>query len=212
MKSKYLFITVGMVGAANEDVKQEFIQVERSRKKKELLQILQSHPNDKVIVFTQTKATADIISAYLTSMGVQCTSIHGDRHQAQREEALQQFKRGIRRCLVASPVGERGLDLPKVSLVVNYDMPNELDEYIHRIGRTGRIGNTGRAISFFDPDRDTKLINDLTRALKQAQQEVPDFFGGCQSSNYGMAESFDKENTMNNAPEPVSGGGDEEAW
>jgi probable ATP-dependent RNA helicase DDX4 len=217
MKPDYLFITVGMVGAANEDVKQEFIQVERAKKKRELLQILQNNPDDKVIVFTQTKATADIISSYLTSMGVQCTSIHGDRHQSQREEALSQFKRGLRRCLVASPVGERGLDLPKVSMVINYDMPNELDEYIHRIGRTGRIGNTGRAISFFDPDRDTKLINDLTRALKQAQQEVPDFFSGGfgQSANYGMAESFDKENSsMQNGPEPVSGGdaGVDDEW
>lgn len=178
MKSNYLFITVGMVGAANEDVKQEFLRVERPEKKRELKKILLGlGPEDRVIVFTQTKATADVISGFLSSSNIPCTSIHGDRHQSQREQALADFKRGTKKCLVASPVGERGLDLPKVSMVINYDMPNELDEYIHRIGRTGRIGNTGRAISFFDPERDTKLINELTRALKQAQQEVPDFFG-----------------------------------
>lgn len=212
MKPQYLFITVGMVGAANEDVKQEFIQVERSLKKKEVLRILNENPDDKVIIFSQTKATADILAGFLGSMGQQCTTIHGDRHQSQREEALNHFKRGIRRCLVASPVGERGLDLPKVSLVINYDMPNSVDEYIHRIGRTGRIGNTGRAISFYDPQRDSKIIDDLTRALKHAQQEVPDFFanggfGG--SSGFGATDDSFKENTdMSNGAAPA----EEEAW
>lgn len=177
MKSNYVFITVGMVGAANEDVKQEFLLVERSEKKRELKKVLNSlNEDDRVIIFTQTKATADVLASFLSASNIDSTSIHGDRHQSQRELALSQFKRGIKKCLVASPVGERGLDLPKVSMVINYEMPNQLDEYIHRIGRTGRIGNTGRAISFFDPDRDTGLIQDLTRALRHAQQEVPDFF------------------------------------
>lgn len=210
MKPTYLFITVGMVGAANEDIKQEFIQVERSDKKREILRILNENPDDRVIVFTQTKATADILAGYLGSKGQQCTSIHGDRHQSQREEALNHFKRGLRRCLVASPVGERGLDLPKVSLVINYDLPNGLDEYIHRIGRTGRIGNTGRAISFFDPDRDNKLISDLTRALKHAQQAVPDFFG---SANGGFADrdEYKENNDFANISAPASDAC-EEAW
>lgn len=198
MKPNYLFITVGMVGAANEDVQQRFIQVERSQKKRELKKILTDlDPSEKVIVFTQTKATADVISTFLTTGGIQCTSIHGDRHQSQREQALSEFKRGTKRVLVASPVGERGLDLPKVSMVINYDMPNELDEYVHRIGRTGRIGNTGKAISFFDPERDRRLIDDLTKALKQAQQEVPDFFSNNVdfSSGYGgFGDNTNKEN------------------
>lgn len=189
MKPNYLFITVGMVGAANEDVKQEFLQVERSQKKRELKKILLGlSSEDRVIVFTQTKSTADVISSFLSTSGIPCTSIHGDRHQSQREQAMNEFKRGAKKCLVASPVGERGLDLPKVSMVINYDMPNGLDEYVHRIGRTGRIGNTGRAISFFDPERDARLISDLTAALKQAQQEVPDFFSGC--NNGGGAGGF----------------------
>lgn len=196
MKPDYLFITVGMVGAANEDVKQEFLRLERSEKKRELKKILLSlSPEDRVIVFTQTKATADVISGFLSSSGIPCTSIHGDRHQYQREQALAEFKRGTKRCLVASPVGERGLDLPKVSMVINYEMPNELDEYIHRIGRTGRIGNLGRAISFFDPDRDTKLINELTRALKQAQQPVPDFFSMSCGDSYQNNDQMPNNNT-----------------
>lgn len=177
MKRDYVYITVGLVGAANEDVKQEFVQVTRTEKKRELKRILQAmSPEDKVIVFTSTKATADVISGYLTNQGIECTSIHGDRLQSQREQALSEFKRGTKRCLVSSPVGERGLDLPKVSVVINYDLPNELDEYVHRIGRTGRIGNTGRAISFYDPERDTKLAGELIAALKHSQQEIPEFF------------------------------------
>ena len=216
LKSNYLFITVGLLGAANEDVKQSFIRVERPEKKRELKKILQAlEPQDKVIVFTQTKATADIIAAFLSASGIECTSIHGDRHQSQREQALHEFKRGIKKCLVASPVGERGLDLPKVSVVINYDMPERLDEYVHRIGRTGRIGNTGRAISFFDPDRDMNLINDLTKALQHAQQEVPDFFGNNGDinggSNFNGAGDFSgaQNNAFGESSMPAQ---EEEVW
>lgn len=206
MKPNYVFITVGMVGAANEDVKQEFIRVERSEKKRELKKILESlGPEDRVIVFTQTKATADFVSGFLSAQGIDATSIHGDRLQSQREQALNQFKRGIKKCLVASPVGERGLDLPKVSMVINYEMPSGLDEYVHRIGRTGRIGNTGRAISFFDPDRDSTIIEDLKRALIQAQQDVPSFFANSGLDYEANNENVDNSNTMdmNNGSAPV---------
>lgn len=195
MKPNYLFITVGMVGAANEDVKQEFRRVERSEKKRELKKILQSlGPEDKVIVFTQTKATADVLSGFLSAQAIEATSIHGDRLQEQREQALREFKRGTKKCLVASPVGERGLDLPKVSMVINYDLPSALDEYIHRIGRTGRIGNTGKAISFFDPERDNNLINDLKKALIHAQQDIPAFFNGSGYEAETNNENFDAGN------------------
>lgn len=213
MKPDYIFITVGIVGAANEDVKQEFLRVERPEKKRELKKILLGlGPEDRVIVFTQTKATADVLSGFLSSSGIMCTSIHGDRHQSQREQALFEFKRGTKKVLVASPVGERGLDLPKVSMVINYDMPNELDEYIHRIGRTGRIGNTGRAISFFDPDRDTRLINDLKKSLEQAQQQVPDFF---KNTSYTMLDDIGgggADDVTVNSASIANGDEEEEVW
>ncbi|KAG9509214.1 putative ATP-dependent RNA helicase DDX4, partial [Fragariocoptes setiger] len=211
MKRDYVFITVGMVGAANEDVKQEFVQVTRSDKKRELKKILQSLSHeDKVIVFTQTKATADVISGYLTAQGIECTSIHGDRHQSQREQALAEFKRGTKRCLVASPVGERGLDLPKVSVVINYDLPNHLDEYIHRIGRTGRIGNTGRAVSFFDPERDQSMVDQLKSALKLAQQPIPEFLEGGRpvGASYGGNSDGNSYSRGNSDPAPI----EEEVW
>lgn len=211
MKNDYLFITVGLVGAANEDVKQEFIKLERNEKKKELKKILSNlSSEDRVIVFTQTKATADVIAGFLSTTGVSSTSIHGDRLQSQREQALADFKRGHKQVLVASPVGERGLDLPKVSIVINYDMPNDVDEYIHRIGRTGRIGNTGRAISFFDAERDRTLVESLVKTLQQAQQSVPDFFSG--NDDFGDGQGNMATGFEDVPPPQPSSGGAEESW
>lgn len=215
MKDDYLFLTIGLVGAANEDIKQEFLRVTRPEKKRELKKILNSlSQDDKAIVFAQTKATADILSGYLSGSGIECTSIHGDRHQFQREQAISEFKRGTKKCLVASPVGERGLDLPKVTMVINYDLPNELDEYIHRIGRTGRIGNTGRAISFFDPERDMRLVNELTRVLRQAQQPIPDFFSNTSfnpDGDQGSNENQEFGGATNSVP-AVADAGEDEEW
>lgn len=78
------------------------------------------------------------------------TSIHGDRHQSQREEAVRDFVKGRMSILVATAVAARGLDIPNVNHVINYDLPNTVEEYVHRIGRTGRVGNAGKATSFYD--------------------------------------------------------------
>ena len=171
-----MFLAVGRVGAANEDIRQEFLQVCRKDKKRELKQMLQQvPPEEKTIVFTQTKATADFLAAFFSSLNLESTSIHGDRHQSQREEAISLFRRGKKRFLISSPVGNRGLDLPKVGLVINYDLPENIDEYVHRIGRTGRAGHTGKAISFYDAERDKEILPDLLRILKDAKQEIPDW-------------------------------------
>lgn len=82
------------------------------------------------------------------------------------------------RFLISSPVGNRGLDLPKVALVINYDLPMNIDEYVHRIGRTGRAGHTGRAISFYDESRDSELLPELIKILTEAKQEIPDWMTG----------------------------------
>ena len=114
------------------------------------------------------------------------TSMHGDRMQREREEALRHFKIGYCNILVATNVAGRGLDIPLVAHVVNYDLPEEITEYVHRIGRTGRIGNEGRSTSFFDPSRDGPLSGDLLRVLRDAQQQVPPFLEREASANaYG---------------------------
>lgn len=90
-----------------------------------------------------------------------------DRLQKEREEALEDFKRGSSNVLVATSVAARGLDIPEVMHVVNYDLPSSIDEYVHRIGRTGRCGNLGKATSFFSADTDLPLAASLVRILKE---------------------------------------------
>lgn len=112
------------------------------------------------------------------------TSIHGDRLQRQREEALHDFKSGRMKVLIATSVAARGLDIKNVRHVINYDLPQTIDEYVHRIGRTGRVGNNGHATTFFDPDVDTALGKDLVKILQLAGQSVPEFLSIYENTNH----------------------------
>ena len=125
--------------------------MEKFSKRDKLKEILTEVGTDRTLVFVATKKNADFLATFLSGEGFPTTSIHGDRLQRERETALRDFKTGKFPILVATAVAARGLDIKGVAHVVNFDMPNEIDEYVHRIGRTGRVGNTGRATSFFDP-------------------------------------------------------------
>jgi len=175
-----LFLQVGLVGGACTDVKQSFYQATKFEKRDQLLKILQDptrNPRERTLVFVKTKRNADFLATYLSEEGLPTTSIHGDRLQREREEALDDFKRGKMPILVATAVAARGLDIKDVMHVVNYDMPDEVEEYVHRIGRTGRVGNTGRATSFFDYHEDGAIARPLVRVLTDAGQMVPDWLG-----------------------------------
>ena len=126
-------------------------QVEKFSKREKLLELLKEVGTEKTLVFVETKRNADFLASALSSEGFPTTSIHGDRLQRERETALSDFKNGTCPVLVATAVAARGLDIKGVAHVVNYDMPKDIDEYVHRIGRTGRVGNTGKATTFFDP-------------------------------------------------------------
>ena len=128
-----------------------FFQVEKFSKREKLLELLKEVGTEKTLVFVETKRNADFLASALSSEGFPTTSIHGDRLQRERETALSDFKNGTCPVLVATAVAARGLDIKGVAHVVNYDMPKDIDEYVHRIGRTGRVGNTGKATTFFDP-------------------------------------------------------------
>jgi len=173
----YLFLTIGIVGGASKDVTQTVFEVEKFSKREKLLDILREVGTDRTLVFVETKRNADFLASALSSEGFPTTSIHGDRLQREREEALSDFKNGSKPILVATAVAARGLDIKGVAHVVNYDMPKDIDEYVHRIGRTGRVGNTGKATTFFDPGHDSGVAGDLTKILSDAGQEVPDFLG-----------------------------------
>ncbi|XP_045908981.1 probable ATP-dependent RNA helicase DDX4 [Micropterus dolomieu] len=173
LKPDYLFLAVGVVGGACSDVEQTFVQVTKFSKREKLLDLLKTTGTERTMVFVETKRQADFIATYLCQEKVPTTSIHGDREQREREQALMDFRSGKCPVLVATSVAARGLDIPDVQHVVNFDLPNNIDEYVHRIGRTGRCGNTGRAVSFYDPEADGQLARSLVTVLSKAQQEVP---------------------------------------
>ncbi|CAL4066634.1 unnamed protein product, partial [Meganyctiphanes norvegica] len=173
----YVFIVVGMVGAANTDVHQTVIEVEGCKKRQTLVNhiqdILKMSEDEKILVFVERKKIADFLASFLcTNNKLRVTSIHGDRFQSQREEALATFRSGLYNILIATAVAARGLDIRGIGYVINYDLPKEIDEYVHRIGRTGRVGNLGRAISFFDDSSDGPIAKDLVKILSDPQ-DVP---------------------------------------
>jgi len=124
------------------------------------------------LIFVETKRMADSLSDFLINQGFPATSIHGDRTQREREKALEMFRTGRCPILVATAVAARGLDIPNVTHVVNYDLPTDIDDYVHRIGRTGRAGNTGISTAFFNRGN-RGVVRDLIDLLKEANQEVP---------------------------------------
>ncbi|KAF0290097.1 ATP-dependent RNA helicase bel [Amphibalanus amphitrite] len=127
------------------------------------------------LIFVETKRGADNLEEYLYRYaGYPVTSIHGDRSQAERELALKNFRNGRCPILVATAVAARGLDIPHVKHVINFDMPSDIEEYVHRIGRTGRMGNVGLATSFFN-ENNRNLVRDLMELLTETKQTVPDW-------------------------------------
>ncbi|XP_060922841.1 probable ATP-dependent RNA helicase DDX4 [Limanda limanda] len=173
LRPDYLFLAVGVVGGACTDVEQTFIEVTKFAKRDQLFDLLKATGTERTLVFVETKRQADFIAAYLCQEQIPTTSIHGDREQREREMALSDFRSGTCPVLVATSVAARGLDIPDVQHVVNYDLPSNVDEYVHRIGRTGRCGNTGKAVAFFDPGVDGQLARSLVTILSKAQQVVP---------------------------------------
>jgi len=186
----YLFLAVGIVGGASSDVEQTFLKLGKFEKREKLLEILKEVGTNRTLVFVETKKNADFLAAFLSEEGLPTTSIHGDRLQREREEALNDFKTGRMPILVATAVAARGLDIKDVAHVVNFDMPKDVDEYVHRIGRTGRVGNKGKATSFYDPEHDTDVGGAVVKILSECQQEVPDFLtdagaGGMSGGGFG---------------------------
>ncbi|XP_068858248.1 probable ATP-dependent RNA helicase DDX4 isoform X2 [Aphelocoma coerulescens] len=173
LKTDFLFVVVGHVGGACSDVQQSILQVSQYLKRDKLIEILHSIGNERTLVFVDTKKKADFIACFLCQENIPATSIHGDREQREREIALRDFRSGKCPVLVATSVAGRGLDIESVQHVINFDLPSTIEEYVHRIGRTGRCGNIGKAVGFFDNNSDGHLAQPLIKVLSDAQQEVP---------------------------------------
>ena len=170
----YIFLSVGRVGSTSENITQKIEYVEVVDKRSVLLDILHTHGAGLSLIFVETKRMADSLSDFLINQGFPATSIHGDRTQRERERALEMFRTGRCPILVATAVAARGLDIPNVKHVVNYDLPTDIDDYVHRIGRTGRAGNTGISTAFFNRGN-RGIVRDLIDLLKEANQEIPSF-------------------------------------
>ncbi|KAJ3167387.1 DEAD-box ATP-dependent RNA helicase [Geranomyces variabilis] len=180
----YIYLTVGRVGSTSENITQRVEYVEEDDKRSVLLDLLYSDSTaggkaNLTLVFVETKRNADMLCNFLLSNNFPATSIHGDRTQREREQALLSFRSARTPVLVATAVAARGLDIPNVGHVINFDLPSDIDDYVHRIGRTGRAGNTGRATAFFNLHRDKGVVKELLEILQEAHQDVPDWLDAC---------------------------------
>lgn len=172
-------VAVAPVASTAETVDQAVIMTRGERKPALLSHVLggflADQPEDRAIVFTRTKHGADKVVKFLARAGIDANAIHGNKSQPQRERALEAFKSGATPILIATDIAARGIDVDGVGLVVNYDLPNIPESYVHRIGRTGRAGATGRAIAFCTPEENAFLadIEKLTRR-KVPRMDEPD--------------------------------------
>lgn len=145
-------------------------------KKGLLLKLLQQTDAESVLIFTRTKYRAKGLDKYLANKGFKVTSLHGNRSQGQRKSALSGFKKGAYQIMVATDIAARGLDIDRISHVINFDMPDTADAYIHRIGRTGRATRSGEAFTFITPD-DQAMVRKIERIMKQnlERKTLPEF-------------------------------------
>lgn len=169
---KPVTVNVGRAGAANLDVIQEVEYVKQEVKLVYLLECLQKTP-PPVLVFCENKADVDDIHEYLLLKGVEAVAIHGGKDQEEREYAISSFKASKKDVLVATDVASKGLDFPDIQHVINYDMPAEIENYVHRIGRTGRCGKTGIATTFINKNQSETTLLDLKHLLQEAKQRIP---------------------------------------
>ncbi len=149
-----------------EAVDQKAISIERTRKSELLAHLIKDNQWFQVLVFTRTKHGANRLAEYLGKHGVTALAIHGNKSQNARTRALADFKRGDLQALVATDIAARGLDIEQLPHVVNFDLPNVPEDYVHRIGRTGRAGATGEAISLVSRDEEA-LLRDIERLIKR---------------------------------------------
>ena len=135
--------------------------------------LLQERPNDSVLVFSRTKHGANKIVKKLSQADIRSAAIHGNKSQTARQKALGDFKDGKLRILIATDIAARGIDVEELSLVVNYDLPNVSETYVHRIGRTGRASASGIALSFCDKE-ERPYLRDIENLIRQEVPRMPE--------------------------------------
>ena len=156
-----------------EKIDQSLYYVDKANKKRLLLKLLQKNRVQNALVFTRTKSNANRLTKYLNENGVTTGVIHGNKSQNARQQALLQFKEGKSRVLVATDIAARGIDVQELSHVFNFDIPNEAEVYVHRIGRTGRAGRQGCAIAFSDCN-EAEYVKNIEKLIRMHIPVVED--------------------------------------
>lgn len=173
---EYYQVTVGSQDlTGNKDVTQIIEVCQDPDKYRSLLRYLRENltPKDRVLVFVETKKGCDMLTRSLRMDGFQARAMHGDKSQQERDWALGEFKNCQSTLLCATDVAARGLDVDDIKMVVNFDMPNNMEDYVHRIGRTGRAGKKGTAVSFFVGEKNGRMAKELMDILKRTDQNIP---------------------------------------
>ena len=167
--NNYVFLTIGRVGGAASDIDQRVLYVQDHDKDACLLEELDKWKDGRILIFVETRKKASELYLFLLNKHYRVAVIHGDRSQEDRETALNDFKRNTVQILVATDIGARGLDIPDVSVVINVDASKTIDDYVHRIGRTGRAGNTGVAVTFLN-EKNRFVAKDIFFILKETSK------------------------------------------
>ncbi|CAD5223847.1 unnamed protein product [Bursaphelenchus okinawaensis] len=199
-----VFLNVGSLElSANHNITQYVEVVQEYSKPQRLFQVLTQiaqEKENKTLIFTQTKRKADDLTSAMRRDGWPALCIHGDKSQGERDWVMSEFKTGNAPILLATDVASRGLDVSDIKFVINYDYPNNSEDYVHRIGRTGRRDNKGTAYTFFT-QTDAPKAKDLIKVLEEASQNVPDELREMGSGGGSFKSSFGRR------PGPPSGGG-----
>lgn len=161
-----IHISVSPVSSAAPLVEQHIYYVSKENKRSLLKYVLENEKVDRALVFTRTKRGADRVSKDLNKNGINSEAIHGDKSQRAREKALKGFKNKTIRVLVATDIASRGIDVENLSHVINYEIPEQAETYVHRIGRTGRAGLSGKALSFCT-NEELSYMKDINKLIKE---------------------------------------------
>lgn len=164
-------VEVAPVSSVVDTIEQQLYMVEKPEKVDLLVSVLAKNTDSTALVFSRTKHGADKIARKLKQRGIQCDAIHGNKSQNARQRALENFKTHKTRVIVATDIAARGIDIAGLSLVVNYDMPDVAETYVHRIGRTGRAGHTGQALTFCTSE-DREMLRDIQKLTGHKLQRI----------------------------------------
>jgi ATP-dependent RNA helicase RhlE len=190
-------VAVTPVSSTIEVISQEVYMVDKKNKKPLLVDLLKGNPADSVLVFSRTKHGANKITEDLIKSGILAQAIHGNKSQNARQQALRNFKEKKIRVLVATDIAARGIDVDELALVINFDLPDVPETYVHRIGRTGRAGAEGSAISFCDQE-EKDMLKEIQKVISKKIPVVEDHpYAGAGTASVSGTPTFDKSRKSN---------------